>query len=156
MSLPQFVITKIDRMCRTFVWTGNLDASKKSPVAWKTVCSPKSHGGQGIINLTMWNKITMIKCLWNLCRKFDNMWVKCIHMYYLKRQNVMEVSIVQSNSWLIKRIMELRDMVQQYQQVWDRMLNQRRFKMKALYDVMSDGSNLVEWRFLFQRNVVRP
>lgn len=33
LPLPQFVITRIDRICRIFVWTGNADASKKSHVA---------------------------------------------------------------------------------------------------------------------------
>lgn len=76
LPLPQAVIAHIDRLCKTFVWTGNTDRSRKSPVAWSNVCRPKSHDGQGIINLNKWNKITMLKCLWNLCSKYDNIWVK--------------------------------------------------------------------------------
>ncbi|XP_058734023.1 uncharacterized protein LOC131605715 [Vicia villosa] len=42
IPLPQTVIEKIDRLCRTFIWTGNTELSKKSPMAWSNVCRPKS------------------------------------------------------------------------------------------------------------------
>ncbi|XP_058746417.1 uncharacterized protein LOC131619325 [Vicia villosa] len=34
-------------------FAGSMDNSRKSPVAWQTMCSPKNQGGQGIINLTI-------------------------------------------------------------------------------------------------------
>ncbi|XP_058727119.1 uncharacterized protein LOC131598546 [Vicia villosa] len=156
LPLPQFVINKIESMCRTFVWTGNISASRKSPVAWKTVCKPKAQGGLRVINLTLWNKITIIKCLWNLCRKSDNMWVKWVHMYYLKGQEVMETRVAQSSSWVMKRILELRGEVQHYHQTWTKLLHQQKFKMHLLYDDMIEEGPLVDWRCLFQRNAARP
>lgn len=67
------------------VWqTCSHESSRKSVVAWKTICSPKRLGGLSIFNLVVWNKVTMMKCFWNLCRKLDNMWVKLVHMHYLK------------------------------------------------------------------------
>lgn len=84
--IPKFVLKKIEAICRSFIWTGCSEVKKKSPVAWETVCRPKCQGGLDIINLTVWNQVTMMKCLWNLCRKSDNLWVKWIHMYYLKKR----------------------------------------------------------------------
>lgn len=42
LPMPHFVITQIDRLCMTFIWTGNLTDSRKILVAWSRVCSPKS------------------------------------------------------------------------------------------------------------------
>lgn len=62
-------------------------------------------------------------------------------MHYPKGQNVMEASIVQNSSWVIKRVMEFRDEVQQYQMIWDKMLTQSKFKMSVLYAAMNDDAN---------------
>ncbi|XP_058757171.1 uncharacterized protein LOC131630409 [Vicia villosa] len=156
LPLPQFVIDKIDTMCKTFVWTGNTATSRKSPVAWTTMCKPKRQGGQGIVNLTLWNMITLLKCLWNLCCKADNMLVKWIHMVYLKGQEVMNAHIIQSCSWTIKRILELRNQIQNFQVLWDSMVAHKKFKMSAVYEVLTGRDQLVEWRGLFCRNAARP
>lgn len=98
-----------------------MENNKKSPVAWQTMCSPRKQEGQRIINLTIWNKVTLIKCMWNLYKKTDNMWVKWIHNYYFKGQSVMAISIGNNGSWIIKNILNLREEVMQCQQVWEKM-----------------------------------
>ncbi|XP_058732787.1 uncharacterized protein LOC131604359 [Vicia villosa] len=47
LPLPQFVIRKIDTMCKTFIWAGSTEASRKSPIAWNTMCKPRDQGGLG-------------------------------------------------------------------------------------------------------------
>ncbi|XP_058748826.1 uncharacterized protein LOC131621805 [Vicia villosa] len=64
--LPKFMLNKIDYICRIFVWTGKQDKSRKSPISWQTVCKPRCSGGLNIINLTIWNQVTMLKCLLNI------------------------------------------------------------------------------------------
>ncbi|XP_058764434.1 uncharacterized protein LOC131637885 [Vicia villosa] len=156
MPLPQTVIDKIDRLCRTFIWTGNTEVSKKSLVAWSNVCRPKSQGGQGIINLTKWNKITMLKCLWNLCRKSDNLWVKWIHIVYLKGRNAMDAMVSKSRTWVLNRILDMREVAQQHLTLWNRMKNQSKFKMSMFYMAMCEAREIVEWIFLFHQNATRP
>ncbi|XP_058735433.1 uncharacterized protein LOC131607445 [Vicia villosa] len=156
LPLPQFVIHKIDQLCRTFVWTGDTTESRKSPVAWSTVCSPKSQGGKCIINLAMWNKITLLNCLWNLCKKSDNMWVKWVHMVYLKGEDVMVAQVVKDSSWIVKRILELRDQVLHIQSLWDSMLTHEKFRMNAVYDLLTNRDQNVDWRGLCCRNAARP
>lgn len=91
-------------------------------MAWSLVCSPKSKGGQGIINLELWNIITMLKFLWNICKKYDNMWVKGIQKVYLKDQDVMTAHVPNTCSWTLRRIFDLREQVQTIWALWDRML----------------------------------
>lgn len=69
LANPSICPDKIDVMQRTFIWTDNHERSKKSPVTWKQVCNPKRQRGQNVFSLAVWNKVTMLKCLWNLSRK---------------------------------------------------------------------------------------
>ncbi|XP_058747051.1 uncharacterized protein LOC131620044 [Vicia villosa] len=86
LPLPKAVIKKIDGICRSFVWTGKAIVSKKSPIAWESVCKPKNMRGMNIFNLYLGNDITLLKCLWNLSLKADNLWVKWVHAHYLKEE----------------------------------------------------------------------
>ncbi|CAI8596892.1 unnamed protein product [Vicia faba] len=63
LPLPKFVLKKIDALCKSFIWNGTHEISRKSPVAWKKFCSPMNQGGLNVINLAVWNKVTMLKCL---------------------------------------------------------------------------------------------
>ncbi|CAK8536134.1 unnamed protein product [Lathyrus sativus] len=51
LPIPRSVIHKIEAMCRSFMWTGGADISRKSPIAWDNVCRPLNYGGLGIIDL---------------------------------------------------------------------------------------------------------
>ncbi|XP_058762795.1 uncharacterized protein LOC131636156 [Vicia villosa] len=61
--IPKFVLTKIDSICRTFLWTAKHERSRKSPIAWEKICKPKCNGGLNVINLNTWNQVTLLKCL---------------------------------------------------------------------------------------------
>ncbi|CAK8535664.1 unnamed protein product [Lathyrus sativus] len=51
LPLPKYVMKKIDAICRSFIWKGKKDASRKCPMAWKTTCRPAAQGGLNILNL---------------------------------------------------------------------------------------------------------
>ncbi|XP_058772315.1 uncharacterized protein LOC131646218 [Vicia villosa] len=109
--LLKFVIHKIDALCRSFVGTSKSEVSRKSPLAWKKTCSPIHQGGLNIINLEVWNSITLLKCLWNLCMKLDNLWVKWVHVYYLKGVDVQTVCIPKTCSWILTAIINKRSFI---------------------------------------------
>lgn len=60
---PKHVIPKIEAICRSFLWTNGEEIKRKSPVAWKQVCSPKKQGDPNLISLNEWNQTNMIKLL---------------------------------------------------------------------------------------------
>ncbi|PNX57041.1 hypothetical protein L195_g050196, partial [Trifolium pratense] len=129
--------------------------SRKSPVAWKSVCQPKRYGGLNLIDIEIWNRITMLKLLWNLSGKADNLWEKWVHAYYIKNQQVMEACVPNNASWIMKAIMQQRDDIR-HNHEWKEMLNAPKFNMKKMYMAVHDRAQMVMWRTLFYGNVARP
>lgn len=54
--LPSKVIKKVQCLCSTFLWKGSIAGSRGAKVSWTEMCFPKSEGGLGFRNLTLWNK----------------------------------------------------------------------------------------------------
>ncbi|XP_049381150.1 uncharacterized protein LOC125845645 [Solanum stenotomum] len=73
--LPKKVIQVIDATCRTFLWAGGCEISKRSLIAWERLCLPRATGGLNILDVYQWNHAAIGK-LWNICRKKDALWVK--------------------------------------------------------------------------------
>ncbi|XP_021849733.2 uncharacterized protein [Spinacia oleracea] len=78
--------------------------SKKAPVAWEQMCFPKSCGGWNLTNLVIWNKATVVKHLWALSMKQDRLWVKWIHIYYVKNQNFWSMPVPNGLTWSLRKI----------------------------------------------------
>lgn len=110
LPLPKVILHHIDAIFRSFLWTGGKDISRKSPIAWKKVCRPKAYGGTNIIDLDNWNKLCMLKLLWNLKKKTDSLWIKWIHTYYLKNDDIMQVQRKGSFSWMMKHLLNNRQL----------------------------------------------
>lgn len=70
------VIKQAEAIFIIFLWSSNENVSKKSPISWQKVCSPKKQGGFNIICLEEWNKAKMIKLVWNLNGKSNTLWIK--------------------------------------------------------------------------------
>eukprot|EP00256_Glycine_max_P036920 XP_006584238.1 uncharacterized protein LOC102664824 [Glycine max] len=151
LPLPKFVIMRINAICRSFLWIGNSNISRKSPIAWEKVCSPKINGGLNIINLAIWNKISILKLLWNVCNKSDNLWIKWLHTYYIRGQSIWSMVLKKSHSWIMSSMMKLRPLLLQYQ---SRM--QDVFKMKKIYLALFEESEKMSWRTLMCNNLARP
>ncbi|XP_056687533.1 uncharacterized protein [Spinacia oleracea] len=102
--LPKKVVREIERICITYLWTGDTKTSKKSPIAWDSVCKPKVAGGQNVKNFHLWNKAVILKLLWALAFKPVALWVKWVNAYYIKARNMFTMPIPASASWVIKKI----------------------------------------------------
>src|SRR4051812_49263922 len=125
LPLRESVIKKINSICRS---TG-----RKSSVAWQQVCSPVKDGGLNILNLNTWNSVTLMKSLWNICMKVDNLWVKWIYTYYLKSRDY-RVEIKTNNcTWILKHIMARIQDINGIQHLWNSMMAYGKFKMMKVY-----------------------
>ncbi|CAI8583103.1 unnamed protein product [Vicia faba] len=152
--LPKFVIKKIDSICRSFLWTGKDTLSNKSLVAWVDVCNLVKQGGLGVINLAFWNKCTMLKLLWNICKKGDNLWVKWIHSYYIKNHDIMKVKPKRNNTWVMRKVLECRLFIEHNWALWNDIMKQENFLMQYVYlHQISDPK--VIWHKLMQFNLAR-
>lgn len=102
--LPQKVLKEIQIACRTFLWTGKAITSKRAMVAWEKVVLPVHAGGLNIINLEVWNKAAIGKLLWSLNQHKDIIWIRWVHGYYIKQQDVMTMRIPMQSSWSLGRL----------------------------------------------------
>ncbi|CAK8536039.1 unnamed protein product [Lathyrus sativus] len=98
----------------------------------------------------------MLKCLWNICLKSDNLWVKWIYSYYLKGSDVMASNIRINSSWIMKNILSRRNLINQVHQLWDDSLLKKKFSMMAVYKVFIDDQVRVSWSHLLRHNGALP
>jgi len=59
--LLKCIIKKIEEICRNFLCSQTADYQKPPPVAWVNVCRPKSMGGLGLKNCSLWNTAIVTK-----------------------------------------------------------------------------------------------
>jgi len=54
--IPGIVITKINSIYRSFLWSGNTCSPHSALVSWKKVCLPKQEGGLALLDIKARNK----------------------------------------------------------------------------------------------------
>ena len=154
--LPKKVLNLVDSACRKFIWTGRLEESKKSPVAWETMCLPKECGGLNLKNLAVWVKAAILKLLWNLENKKDRLWVRWMHSYYIKSHNLLHCPIPRTSSWCARKILQLGDLVCCYGG-WALFLDSKHeFSIKKAYSLLLGEVQRVPWRKLISKNTACP
>ncbi|KAH1264861.1 hypothetical protein GmHk_01G000690 [Glycine max] len=153
---PKTVLSKINAICRLFLWTGGSTINRKSPIAWEKVCKSTVKGGLNVLDLEIWNSMFMMKLLWNICAKTDDLWVRWIHVYYLKNEDMMHRIFKGPDSGIFKTILLQRDNIRNMQNVWNEMLQSGRFIGRKVYgNLLPDTPNVV-WAKLILHNRARP
>lgn len=66
--IPVTIIDKISSICRRFFWGGT-----KPKVAWVDICLPKNEGGLGLKDCKNWNKVMLLKTLWDIHSNKSNL-----------------------------------------------------------------------------------
>jgi len=74
--IPSKVIKLLEAICRSYIWSGSVNVTRKAYVPWEKICLPKSAGGLNLTNLLLWNKVVVAKLSWDLVHKKDVLWVK--------------------------------------------------------------------------------
>uniref|UniRef100_A0A803PIA7 Reverse transcriptase zinc-binding domain-containing protein n=1 Tax=Cannabis sativa TaxID=3483 RepID=A0A803PIA7_CANSA len=115
MIIPKKVIKEIETICRSFLWTGK-DMMIGASISWENICTPKKEGGLGIMNITTWNIAAIVKHVWAIANKKDNLWVKWVHCVYIKQQECWEYTTPTTSSWYWRKMVEIKNKVKQVQQ----------------------------------------
>nr|GEW10543.1 RNA-directed DNA polymerase, eukaryota, reverse transcriptase zinc-binding domain protein [Tanacetum cinerariifolium] len=106
--LSYAVVKEIDKVLKGFLWCKGEIKRWKAKVDWKIVCSPKSQGGLGLRLFGKWNKVLLIKNLWNIAEGKTTLWVKWVNVIKLKGRSIWEIQEEYSDSWMWKTLLDLR------------------------------------------------
>uniref|UniRef100_A0A803PBA4 Uncharacterized protein n=1 Tax=Cannabis sativa TaxID=3483 RepID=A0A803PBA4_CANSA len=75
MLLPKKVIKEIEAICRAYLWKGQSMFQGAGAISWDNVCETKIAGGIRFKKVREWNQAAMIKYIWAVANKEENMWV---------------------------------------------------------------------------------
>lgn len=153
--LPKKVVKVIEATCRSFLWSGGTESSKKALLAWERVCYRKAAGGLNILDISVWNKATIGKLLWNLCMKKDKLWVKWIHCYYGRNRNLL-LEIPKQASWVVQKILQATKHFIRGGYGIEGMLILQVFSTKQFYQKLRGQYQKVSWRRLICNNYGLP
>ncbi|KAK9105380.1 hypothetical protein Scep_022224 [Stephania cephalantha] len=81
-SLPKGSCEDIERICRRLIWGSSNNQRKTSLMAWEKLCHLKKHGGLGIHNMALMNKIFMMKLGRGLISNQNALWVRLMRAKY--------------------------------------------------------------------------
>ena len=82
MKLPANACSKIDKLCRNFVWGSSETRKKIHLVSWKKLCSPKKDGGLSFRKAKDFNLACMMKLAWGIVSKLEALSVKVLRSKY--------------------------------------------------------------------------
>ncbi|XP_060216693.1 uncharacterized protein LOC132644134 [Lycium barbarum] len=116
------------------------------------MCCLISAGGLNLIQLQKWNQAAVAKLCWDLAHKEDKLWIKWIHTYYIKDQQLGDCVIPQQASWMTKKILASRYiMLQSYLPSPQHQSMIRTFYLQLIGDLPR-----VQWKCLKFGNKARP
>ncbi|XP_057779784.1 uncharacterized protein LOC130998382 [Salvia miltiorrhiza] len=96
---PKSLLHALDRKCRNFVWSGNVDKKPTCVVSWGRACSPKEEGGLGIRSFTLMNQSYLMKLAWKMIKGAD--WAhQLIRSRYLTKFGYAKPSIANFPVWV--------------------------------------------------------
>ncbi|XP_019262629.1 PREDICTED: uncharacterized protein LOC109240435 [Nicotiana attenuata] len=106
--LPKKIIQFIDTICRRFLWSGNVELTRKALIAWEKLCCPRVVGGLNFTNVELWNKAAICKLLWNICKQKEKLWIQRVNAYYIKWNTVWSTT-PKNASWVIQQIFKAKN-----------------------------------------------
>lgn len=80
--------------------------------------------------------------------KMDNLWVKWVHEFFLKREGIHDARIGSTTSRILKYIMSTRNGIQRYQPLWDQIQTRGKFSMTQFYEKAMKNDEEVNWKHL--------
>lgn len=109
--IPETVVLQIARICRNFLWTGNVQKSHSALVAWKSICMPRREGGLGLFGIKARNQSFLVKHIWDIHRGADSLWINWIHHFILPSLSIWDAQAAKSSSPLWKSLVSLKNIL---------------------------------------------
>ncbi|XP_060170867.1 uncharacterized protein LOC132601823 [Lycium barbarum] len=142
--IPKKIIQQIETLFKIFLWTLGVEAKKKALVSWETLCWPKIAGEMNLSDIYVWNRVAILKQLWNLSKKKDTLWMQWVHAYYLRGQNPWNATAKQA-SWIIQKIPQASKCITNTQVSVEGILTADSFSIRDIYKQIRGDYPKVEW-----------
>ena len=66
-------------------------------------------------NVNVWNTIAISKTHWALAKTEDKLWLRWVHSYYIKGQQLETIRVPTQACWIIRKLNEARTTFDQFQ-----------------------------------------
>lgn len=120
------------------------------------VCRPKSCGVLNIKDFGLWNVAALMKQLWAIMFKKERLWIRWVHAYYIKAQNVSSVKLLIDCSWMLKKIFAQREVLARWGGNWHSVMKRDNFSIQLAYRKLVGPLNKVSWKGLVCGNGASP
>jgi hypothetical protein len=95
LAAPRFVLSAIKNLQRNFFWQGINSGKKMALVSWDKLCCMKEHGGLGLKDPFLMNKILSAKIWWRWLKHPKDLWARLWRKKYTP--NVAERDLIRWN-----------------------------------------------------------
>ncbi|XP_042504795.1 uncharacterized protein LOC122081671 [Macadamia integrifolia] len=95
---PDHSIKLVELWMRNFIWSGDMEVTKKIVVTWDDVCKPKQEGGLGIRRLRDVNFVCLAKLTWQIKHEESSM-SKFFWGHFLKADGSLKSGHISSSIW---------------------------------------------------------
>ncbi|XP_074302909.1 uncharacterized protein LOC141637244 [Silene latifolia] len=106
--IPKAVLTKIEAICRNFLWDGGTEYTRTPTVAWAKICTYQKRGGLILRMDSIWNKAAIGKLVWWVHSHPSKLWVQWVHNIYLKGVTWEDYTPPNEASWTWKKVCKMR------------------------------------------------
>lgn len=155
---PSTVLDIIIRICNNFLWAGS-----KPKVAWNNICYPTEEGGLGLRNCRIWNRAFLFKTLWDIHSQMDSLWIKWIHVFYLRGRSIWTWNPNNADHPMFKNIQKIIDeLIHQYgsiiqaQQLLNSWHKNDKFSISHAYNWLRTKGDKKPWMSLIWRRYIPP
>ncbi|XP_010496709.1 PREDICTED: uncharacterized protein LOC104773757 [Camelina sativa] len=76
--LPKSCLEEIESLCSAFLCKGAPNSARGATASWESVCTPKENGGLGLKRVVHWNKVFVLKPIWEIFAAGGSLWVSCV------------------------------------------------------------------------------
>ncbi|KAL0889621.1 hypothetical protein Bca101_013604 [Brassica carinata] len=112
--LPKGCIKKIQALCSSFLWSGQISGPVQYKVAWSTVCLPMKEGGLGLRDFSTWNKTLCLRLIWLLFENGFSLWAEWMKANRMRGCSFWSCDIEKAKSWTWKSLLYLRPLAYRF------------------------------------------
>ncbi|KAL5580569.1 hypothetical protein UlMin_013011 [Ulmus minor] len=99
------IVKEIETACARFWWGTTSDHKRVHWINWKDLCKPKSLGGMGFRDLSVFNQAMIGKQVWRLVTRPSSLAARVLKAKYYPNSSIWEADANNSSSYTWKSIL---------------------------------------------------